>query len=353
MYWYAIEPLDVLLFREAKPFSPGEGSWAKGLFPPLPITLFQSLRSALPFYDSKQRDLEFIGSFLLNQDILYLPTPKDLLALKVLNAGDDAEDDLHEAITDWQRTIRFEAIDNFDPDRLALMVTPSTEANEIICRPKSWINAKALTQYLKGDNPNNPQDFYADPWEVQILPHIHMESGTRQVREEAGYFTEVAIRLHPGWQLVAALSVAVEPTVVRLGGEGHRVMLSPIDLQQWQELDAYGQPTADSNFAYLLTPGLAETQTGVYGVCPNTWQDNLSGYVSDRAILWGGVSTIERKPQKQTQFALLPQRAFVPPGTVYLFKNLPTHQHLLPTSDANWIKTFQQLNYGKLFWGRR
>lgn len=145
MYWYAIEPLDVLLFREAKPFSPGEGSWAKGLFPPLPNTLFQSLRSALPFYADKQRDLEFIGPFLLNQDILYLPTPKDLLAIKVLNAGEDAEDDLHEAITDWHRTIRFQAIDNFDPDKLALMVTPPIEANEIVCRPKSWIKAKALT----------------------------------------------------------------------------------------------------------------------------------------------------------------------------------------------------------------
>lgn len=33
LYWYVIEPLNVLLFRESKPFSPGAGSWAKGLFP--------------------------------------------------------------------------------------------------------------------------------------------------------------------------------------------------------------------------------------------------------------------------------------------------------------------------------
>ena len=55
MYWYAIEPLDVLLFREAKPFSPGEGSWAKGLFPPLPSTVFQALRSILPHRNQYER----------------------------------------------------------------------------------------------------------------------------------------------------------------------------------------------------------------------------------------------------------------------------------------------------------
>jgi CRISPR-associated protein Cmr3 len=48
MKWYAIAPLDVLLFREAKPFSPGEGAWAKGIFPPLPTVVFQALRSVLP-----------------------------------------------------------------------------------------------------------------------------------------------------------------------------------------------------------------------------------------------------------------------------------------------------------------
>lgn len=38
MQWYVIEPLDILLFREAKPFSPGEGAWAKSIFPPVPTT---------------------------------------------------------------------------------------------------------------------------------------------------------------------------------------------------------------------------------------------------------------------------------------------------------------------------
>jgi len=81
LYWYALEPMDVLLFRESKPFSPGEGSWAKGLFPPMPTTIFQALRSALPYTSDKARNLKFLGPFLLDeQDTLWLPAPKDLLA---------------------------------------------------------------------------------------------------------------------------------------------------------------------------------------------------------------------------------------------------------------------------------
>jgi CRISPR-associated protein Cmr3 len=72
LHWYAIDPLDVLLFRESKPFSPGEGSWAKGIFPPLPSTVFQALRSALDYYgdrkENKNRNLEFLGAFLMDSE---------------------------------------------------------------------------------------------------------------------------------------------------------------------------------------------------------------------------------------------------------------------------------------------
>lgn len=42
-----IEPLDVLLFRESKPFSGGEDHLARSLFPPPPSTVYAALRSHL------------------------------------------------------------------------------------------------------------------------------------------------------------------------------------------------------------------------------------------------------------------------------------------------------------------
>ncbi len=42
-----IEPLDVLLFRESKPFSGGEDHLARSIFPPPPSTIYAALRSHL------------------------------------------------------------------------------------------------------------------------------------------------------------------------------------------------------------------------------------------------------------------------------------------------------------------
>jgi CRISPR-associated protein Cmr3 len=375
MNWYTLEPLDVLLFRESKPFSPGEGAWAKGLFPPLPTVVFQALRSALPTYGHRQRDLTFLGPFLQDgEGTLWFPTPKDLLCVQSYSPADvvaaaTEEADFEVQTSQWRETVRLTPLAEGDrdwqhilypPQGLPPMVPPALDGTQFICgRPQPWISAAALAQYLQGINPTTPDAFCADPWSVQVSPHIHMKSGTRQVRDEEGYFTEVSIRLHSGWQLVAALSGERLPqTVVRLGGEGHRALVSPIpECADWQPLTAATwQPSA--RFAYLLTPGLAEIEAEpCYGVYPTDWDDRgyLSGCVSDRPLLWGGVSTFRRNgsgtlPEENT-FALLPQRAFVPPGTIYTFHSPPADQALLPNHDRVWRQTFQQLNYGKLLWG--
>ncbi|NEP55006.1 MAG: CRISPR-associated protein, partial [Moorea sp. SIO3C2] len=110
--------------------------------------------------------------------------------------------------------------------------------------------------------------------------------------------------------------------------------------------------------AYLLTPGIAEKQKAKYGVYPNNWKETLRGCVSDRPLLWGGRTQIKRRllnsqARGNWQPALSPQRAFVPPGTVYSFgKNLPKDKLLLPDSNNDDLETFRQLNYGKLLWGK-
>ena len=393
MKWYAIAPLDVLLFREAKPFSPGEGAWAKGIFPPLPTVVFQALRSALPTYSQKHRDLKFMGPFLLDQEqTLWLPTPKDLLCVKTSTQSEDNEEDYEEIVEDWDKLTRLQPLTENNEawqqwqhldnsQQLPIMITPELKKGEFICgRPQPWIKAEALAKYLQGENKQGDNqlclsDFHDDPWDVQILPHIHIEPGTRQVKSEGGYFTEVAVRLKSGWQFAAQLKLSqdlepkdskpkdLKPTVVRLGGEGHRALVSPItEPTGWSNLQQMQQPMDSHSYAYLLTPGLAEMEPGepVYGVYPGAWQEQLAGCVSDRALLWGGVSTIQRVSTSETdpnrsnsrkEFALLPQRAFVPPGTIYQFKTVPDETHLLPSGEGNWLATFKSLNYGKLLWG--
>ncbi|WP_218079708.1 type III-B CRISPR module-associated Cmr3 family protein [Anthocerotibacter panamensis] len=371
MHWHIVEPLDVLLFREAKPFSPGAGSWAKSLFPPMPITVFQALRSALEQYtntqQSQRRDLEFLGPFLINgEDDLWLPTPKDLLAVKTRSPSEKEtpNDNLSDKSNDWEFTHRLLPIPEqhkyvFADDDLQVMVPPQLAPNEFICgRPEPWIKEEALVKYLKGDTLQESDEFCDNPWGSQVLPHILIQDDKRQVAEEAGYFTEVAVRMKSGWRFACALSVRLPQTTVRLGGEGHRALVyhAPSSVTEaYQALGPFEKRPDTAKFAYLLTPALAEVSSGVYSVYPNNWKEHLSGCVSDRAVLWGGVSALRRKvgtdQTSPPEFALLPQRAYVPAGTVYRFKGKgPPNNRLLPVLDTPWLDTLRSLNYGKLLW---
>ena len=382
MYWYKVSPVDVLLFREAKPFSPGAGSWAKGLFPPMPTAVFHAVREVLQDWKDSQteklRDLKFVGPFLLgggqDDESLWLPTPKDLIAVAT-GSTDTDEDELEAIAFQWDKLVRFEPASESEAswenlggsNDLDPMVPPLLETGRFCGPPPPWIRAEALMHYLAGTCDRlRPEDFQDDPWTVQILPHTHMSADHRQVLDEAGYFTEVAIRLQTGWSLAVGIegsSLMAErlnqSLETRLGGEGHVVLLEPIEPPAiWHPLTEGGGLTADEpSVAYLLTPGLAQTdlEAPVYGVYPERWQDRLQACISDRPLLWGGISKIRRKNCQEPELAFLPQRAFVKPGTVYLFNQSPTHldERLLPEREAPWISTLKTLSYGTLLWGKR
>jgi len=394
--WYAIEALDVLLFREAKPFSPGEGAWAKGMFPPMPTAVFQALRSVTKT-DKTTEKLEFMGPFLLRETSisqeLWLPTPKDLLCVRERsdNPDENPEYDKIEQLDEWFRLVCLQPLSlespvwkyvccgsaSLEENHLLPMIPPPIADNADICdslsvrgknewicgRPKPWMKVGALIQYLKGESLYNPQDFHDDPWSVQVLPHIKMQTNQRQVQDEDGYFTEVAVRLHTGWKLVAAINTTLESSVVRLGGEGHRALVSPLEsLPDCDAIEEFMRPSSHRNKAYLLTPGLApiDPEKFIYGICPGVWRESLLSCASDRPILWGGKS-------RHTATPMLPQRAFVPPGTVYLFKQgMNEVSRLLPEKspvpdskqsterefDHKWLETLISLNYGILLWSR-
>lgn len=402
MHWYRIEPLDVLLFREAKPFSPGEGSWAKGLFPPMPITVFQAMRSLLKLRESDRtltaderedwRNLEFLGPFLQDADSdLWFPTPQDLVGVRTRQEDDDEASTTPKGSVDtWERLVRLQPYQSeqsawsslgFSQQTLPPMVAPLMQelgANEYVCgKPDPWMRADKLQTYLSGKPLLRWQKGEApwvrkDPWDVQILPHTHMQADTRQVREAEGYFTEVAVRLEPGWGFVIGIGSAqqadsdpfenIETAAIRLGGESHRALASRLKKmpKQWAALTAFAnsEKTTAGQRAYLATPGLAQSdsEAPIYGVCPHDWRELVQGCAVDKQLLWGGVSRIKRRQRSGEkapwEFALLPQRAFVPPGTVYVFNQLPEQRRLLPEQGLQQAM-FEKLNYGTLLWGRQ
>lgn len=396
LFWYKITPLDVLMFRESKPFSPGDGSWAKGQFPPMPHPVFQALRSLTE--KGANSGLSFQGPFLVSERsddalTLWVPTPKDLLAVRSVGTANPQETDLEAQALVWERTARLQPCPQelpqwksvgFPPDQLPPMAPPtfypvedfstvdpsndrlrvSSQQREVISgRLPPWIKASALVRYLQGDRLTDPEDFADNPWDLQILPHIKMEAGSRQVVAQEGYFTEVAVRLRGDWALVAGFSVEVPKGCVRLGGEGHRALVTPLTSAptDWEALSPFiSPPDPWPCTAYVLTPGLApvDDTDALYGVYPQAWQSHLAGCVGDRPLLWGGMSTYWQKGEngsESRETSFLPQRAFVAPGTIYRFHSPPKGSRLLPTLvDRNraWLTTFYHLGYGTLLWGK-
>ena len=71
MYWYTLTPLDVLLLRDAKPFSPGARAWAGSVFPPNGHAIAGALRGLL----GQKADFQLTGPFLCHNQRLYFPRP--------------------------------------------------------------------------------------------------------------------------------------------------------------------------------------------------------------------------------------------------------------------------------------
>jgi len=88
-----INALDTLFFRDGKPFSMGEETWANGIFPPYPSVIYGALRSA--YFSNhidelekanqkgdRTKDLRINGIFLKIKDEVCFPLPLDCVKEK-------------------------------------------------------------------------------------------------------------------------------------------------------------------------------------------------------------------------------------------------------------------------------
>lgn len=88
-----IKPLDTLFFRDGRPFTMGDDSWANGVFPPYPSVIYGALRS---IYFSEHiselknacsandptRNLKIRGIYFIEGNNIYLPLPHDCVQSK-------------------------------------------------------------------------------------------------------------------------------------------------------------------------------------------------------------------------------------------------------------------------------
>ncbi len=371
MYWYKLTPLDILMLRDAKPFSPQERAWAGSIFPPNGHTIVGALRELF----AEKPDFNIIGPFLCYENqgnSLYFPRPLGFVkSTPLVPLAWETESHPYHAVF----------YDETQPCPLVKPVDspPEDEETDLI---KSDGSEQKFRQYLpysvvktyletgkiaKEDWQVTPGIDEDKPWTIETRSHNSIEPGTRQVKDADGYFVENAIRLHAGWSLAVAIDKNIEtPTNLRLGGEGHRAILQRCDElgEQWANLQQISQANFTSqskSIAYLVTPGVFERNhktTINNSLCrAYPWEWKLAHTVNQNQTPGDLVSVATEKPvpiscrfrEKNdiNKSIPAPQVFAAPPGSLY-YLNQP--RSLFQDDEKTRVNNWRKLGYSELFW---
>jgi len=380
MYWYKLTPLDVLMFRDAKPFSPQERAWAGSVFPPNNHAIAGALRSSFGI----NGNIQLKGTFLSCDEKLYFPRPFNYVSQNRLTpiAWLEANHPSKQMLWDKSKPVPLVIGDrvNHAPDE-----DKHKKGDYRLFLPSDVVLRLLKNEVLTEEDwlVNQDREKKDKPWIVETRSHNTLQDGTRQVKESDGYFVENAVRLVEGWSLAIAvdkitdakLNSKAKPLVMRLGGEGHRVLLERCDAfdTQWdslQEVSKTNFEKGDRSLAYMVTNGVFErvTDRGTpkkaryeRSLCrPYPWEWDLADVdsgSSDRRVL---VSVATDKPvpfscrfrDKETKESVpAPQVFAAPAGSVYyldrpaeLWQNLPEYMQ------KKSLKVWHDLGYAEMFW---
>lgn len=382
MHWYTLTPLDVLLFRDAKPFTPGERAWAGSVFPPTGHAIAGAL-SALLSRDSatdsraEEETYRLTGPFLCHQDCLYLPRPLNHVGSQRLSPipwlGDADENHPSRQML-WPQG-------QPAPLLMAMPPEPGHEPEETDYR--KFLSYESVLSLLNNETLPEmawrlPDKQSAQPWKVESRPHNTLEAETRQVKDSDGYFVENAIRMNSGWSLAIALDDNVHtqmqglntPVTMRLGGEGHRVLVQRCQQldSQWQALQQKSEknrqaaeerlsqnPRQARSLAYLVTPGVFERKRNDVATCRAwPWEWNLAHTSNKNQTPGPLVSVATERPvpissrfRSGDQSVPAPQVFAAPPGSVYY---LERPAPLFQDSPGHKVHNWRKLGYSELLW---
>jgi len=376
MYWYKLTPLDILMLRDAKPFSPQERAWAGSIFPPNGHTIAGALRGIL----GEKKDFKIVGPFLCYQNTentLYLPRPLGFAkSVPLVPLTWETESYINNAL--WDKTqpcplVKAHNKKDDDDDDFVKCSGVETKFRQYL--PYCVVKKYLKTGKIDKNDWNIIKDSHEDkPWDEETRSHNSIEPGTKQVKDADGYFVEKAIRLHQNWSFAIGINHEITtPATIRLGGEGHRVIVEscPKLGEQWQELQNISRDNfqADTqSIAYLVTPGVferphkynpdhPEKRINLCRPYPWEWKLKDGNFVSmstDKAV---PISCRIREKQDNTKSITksipAPQVFAAPPGSLYYLnkpQGLFQDNESLANEQKNRVNNWRQLGYSEMLW---
>ncbi|MBD2139425.1 CRISPR-associated protein Cmr3 [Anabaena sp. FACHB-1237] len=356
MYWYKLTPLDILMLRDAKPFSPQERAWAGSVFPPNGHTIAGALRGLLG-----DGEFDITGPFLSHKNTLYLPRPLGFVgSIALVPLAWEKQSHLNNAL--WDKTQPCPLVKPYNKEEEKNYNSGKEQSPEF----RQYLPYDVVKKYLKKGQIDKEdwkviEDSHEDkPYTIETRSHNSIKPGTKQVQDADGYFVENAIRLYQNWSFAIGIKTQITtPATIRLGGEGHRVIVEscPALGEQWQEL----QQISDSNFnhddraiAYLVTPGVFErphkdkyeNRINLCRPYPWEWKIKDGNFISISTDKPVPISCRIRDEKDNRKSIPAPQVFAAPPGSLY-YLNKP--QKLFQDTDSR-IGKWRQLGYSEMLW---
>lgn len=383
MHWYTLSPLDILLFRDAKPFTPGERAWAGSVFPPNGHTIAGAIRGLL----RTEQSLVLKGPFLCQAKTLYLPRPLNYVGMQRLAPMrwlQERNENHFSTQMAWDQRFPTPLLPEGDTSPEEDALKAQDQRNQY----RQYLPADTILNLLKG-KPLTPADSACPegetpiPWSIESRPHNKLESESRKVKQSEGYFVENGIRLHQGWSLAIAVDTPTHthienigsPVTMRLGGEGHQVLVErcPELDTQWQSLQEQSQhnynignaalqsdPKQARSLAYLVTPGVFERKHSDVATCRAwPWEWKLANPPNPNQTRGPLVSVATERPvpiscrfRESGSSIPAPQVFAAPPGSVYyLERPEPLFQDQASVNGKpNKVHNWRQLGYSELLW---
>ena len=346
-----IEPVDVWLFRDGRPFTAGSDHRAQSLFPPYPSVMQGVVRSHhlvvhnIDLTDRQAiekavgtatdyRNLRLRGPFVARREngqiVRYFPVPADAVW-----QGDQVQ-----ALTPQDKAN--EGIMTSAPTLLLLWDDGEPE------KPKGnhWLSQPDLKDYLRGQRVTPAAGEALFQRENRLGIGLDNDTRTTRQTESGGLLYEVAfIRACDGVGLeveVQGLDGWPSVGVMRMGGEGRAGRFSLSNAPAWPQPP---KPLPQRFKIYFATPTFFEE-----GWQPQDWSKFFQGNVKLVAAAVGRYQSVGGFDWAKG--AHKPARRYVPAGSVYFFECQGQAALSADLTNEAITDNGAEIGFGQIFIGR-
>lgn len=336
-----ISALDTLFFRDGKPFSMGEDSWADGVFPPYPSVLYGTLRGwyiANHGRGPTQQIIDESGEIIITgihyrlPSGLHLPMPLDLAEPK---NKERAQQNQEERGQEYQvAKLGLTERDTLTNHPLPNLLIPKGQ-QEVESVENGFIQADAFKQYLEGTLQESKIRKLKDIAPAEPKTGIGRDNSTNTAAD--GMLYRVGMRRASNFEIVVELALPMEDfqyaaTLIKLGGEGKiaafadKGRLDSLKLEK----DTIG-----------LKPGAFKLYLATPAIFKKGWQPDLErvGIKAEliaaavgKPVHIGGFDMAKREPK--------PMYKAVPAGSVYYYRTEQSVEKILEKLQGEAISDF-------------